>query len=164
MRLIKKVPFQATDDNIFVKYHFHFKMPSYIVYKTDYLPEMISCQNLVNNKIKKIIRIWLQFIRFLFTLQNNNNTYLHKACSWQTKIKQVIAQCSPPYAKLYYLPNPSTRAGYDTRSVFKRSLTGLNSEFSFSQTTCLTKMQLFFMNRANFIGFKQGQFHCLKTY
>ena len=28
--------------------------------------------------------------------------------------------------------NPSARAGYDTRLVFKRSLTGLNSEFSFS--------------------------------
>ena len=28
--------------------------------------------------------------------------------------------------------NPSTRAGYDTRSIFKQSLTGLNSEFSFS--------------------------------
>ena len=34
--------------------------------------------------------------------------------------------------ELSYLPNPSTRAGYDTRSIFKRSLTGLNSEFSFS--------------------------------
>ena len=32
----------------------------------------------------------------------------------------------------YYLPNPSARAGYDTRSIFKRSLTGFNSEFSFS--------------------------------
>ena len=28
--------------------------------------------------------------------------------------------------------NPSARAGYDTRSIFKRSLTGLNAEFSFS--------------------------------
>ena len=28
--------------------------------------------------------------------------------------------------------NPSARAGYDTKSVFKRSLTGLNAEFSFS--------------------------------
>ena len=28
--------------------------------------------------------------------------------------------------------NPSARAGYDTRSAFKRSLTVLNSEFSFS--------------------------------
>ena len=26
---------------------------------------------------------------------------------------------------------PSARAGYDTRSIFKQSLTGLNSEFSF---------------------------------
>ena len=26
--------------------------------------------------------------------------------------------------------NASARAGYDTRSIFKRSLTGLNSEFS----------------------------------
>ena len=39
----------------------------------------------------------------------------------------------------WYLPNPSARAGYDTRSIFKRSLTGLNSEFSFSYTSCLTK-------------------------
>ena len=28
--------------------------------------------------------------------------------------------------------NPSAQAGYDTRSFFMRSLTGLNSEFSFS--------------------------------
>ena len=39
------------------------------------------------------------------------------------------------FLKIYslsYLPNPSDRAGYDIRSIFKRSLTGLNSEFSFS--------------------------------
>ena len=35
------------------------------------------------------------------------------------------------YLKVLFT-NPSTRAGYDTRSIFKRSLTGLNSEFSFS--------------------------------
>ena len=29
--------------------------------------------------------------------------------------------------------NPFTRAGYDTRSIFKRILTSLNSEFSFSE-------------------------------
>ena len=40
-----------------------------------------------------------------------------------------------------YLPNPSARAGYDTSSNFKRSLSGLNSEFSFSQTSCLTKAE-----------------------
>ena len=37
--------------------------------------------------------------------------------------------------------NPSARAGYDTRSIFKRSLTGLNSEFSFSYSSCLTKAE-----------------------
>ena len=40
--------------------------------------------------------------------------------------------------KNIYLSNPSTREEYDTRSVFKRSLTGLNSEFSF-YTGCLIK-------------------------
>ena len=31
-----------------------------------------------------------------------------------------------------YLPKPSARAGHDTRSIYMRSLTGFNSEFSFS--------------------------------
>ena len=38
-----------------------------------------------------------------------------------------------------YLPTPSTRAGCDTKSVFKKSLTGLNSEFSFSLIGYQTK-------------------------
>ena len=37
------------------------------------------------------------------------------------------------------ITNPSARAGYDTRSIFKQRLTGLNSEFSFSYTVCLTE-------------------------
>ena len=37
--------------------------------------------------------------------------------------------------------NPSARAGYDTRSIFKQSLTGFNSEFSFAETSCLTKAE-----------------------
>ena len=37
--------------------------------------------------------------------------------------------------------NPSASAGYDTRSIFKRSLTGLNSEFSCCQTSYLTKAE-----------------------
>ena len=36
--------------------------------------------------------------------------------------------------------NPSAQAGYDIGSIFKRSLTGLNSEFSFSKTSCRTKV------------------------
>ena len=42
---------------------------------------------------------------------------------------------------LILFTNPSARTGYDTRSIFKRSLTGLNSEFSFSKTSCLTKAE-----------------------
>ena len=42
---------------------------------------------------------------------------------------------------LVLFTNPSAWAGYDTRSVFKRSLTGFNSEFSFSYTSCLTKAE-----------------------
>ena len=45
--------------------------------------------------------------------------------SWRSPI--VITK-----VRYSYLPNPSARAGCDTRSIFKRSLTGLNSEFSFS--------------------------------
>ena len=37
-----------------------------------------------------------------------------------------------PLAVEIIFTNPSARAGYDTRSIFKWSLTGLNSEFSFS--------------------------------
>ena len=40
---------------------------------------------------------------------------------------------------LIIFTNPSARVGYDTRSIFKRSLTGFNSEFSFSLTGYLTK-------------------------
>ena len=40
-----------------------------------------------------------------------------------------------------YLPNPSAQAGYDTKPVFKQSLFGLNSEFSFSPVSCHTKVK-----------------------
>ena len=36
------------------------------------------------------------------------------------------------YRTVIIFTNPSARAGYDTRSIFKRSLTGLNLELSFS--------------------------------
>ena len=37
--------------------------------------------------------------------------------------------------------NPSADVGYDTRTIFKQGLTGLNSEFSFSYTSCLAKAE-----------------------
>ena len=46
-----------------------------------------------------------------------------------------------PKANVILFINPSALVGYDTRSIFKRSLTGLNLEFSFSLTSCLTKAE-----------------------
>ena len=42
---------------------------------------------------------------------------------------------------LIQFTKPSARAGCDTRSIFKQSFAGLNSEFSFSETSCLTKAE-----------------------
>ena len=42
---------------------------------------------------------------------------------------------------IYIFTNPSARAGYDTRSIFMRSWTGLNSEFSFYKISCPTKAE-----------------------
>ena len=66
---------------------------------------------------------------------------MHTGSSWMwTSVANSIFYNITQYAKrdsrcnrsLSYLPNPSARAGYDTRSILKRSLTGLNSEFSIS--------------------------------
>ena len=60
-------------------------------------------------------------------------------------LKDFVRQTNHLISARQYLvilfTNPSARAGYDTRSIFKRSLTGLNSEFSFSLTSCLTKAE-----------------------
>ena len=54
-------------------------------------------------------------------------------------LKIVTAQIREEiYFSLILFTNPSARAGYDTRSIFKLHLTGLNSEFSFSKTSYFT--------------------------
>ena len=52
-----------------------------------------------------------------------------------------------------YLPNPSAKAGYDTRSIFKWSLTGLNSEFSFSKAEEPSLSYYLSIARGRIIGF-----------
>ena len=59
---------------------------------------------------------------FQVFLSNTNN--------FHTVVWFQVFQSNPD--NLSYLPNPSARAVYDTRSIFKRSLIGLNSEYSFS--------------------------------
>ena len=65
------------------------------------------------------------------------------ACSWlcSRDSAEVGVWARSTRSSVYIFTNPFTRAGYDTRSIFKRSLTGLNSEISFSLTSCLTKAE-----------------------
>ena len=44
----------------------------------------------------------------------------------------AVTQTQVENHQLTIFTNPSARTGYDTRSILNRSLTGLNSEFSFS--------------------------------
>ena len=60
--------------------------------------------------------------------------------SFLRALDQVRSILSDRWLGMILFTNPSARAGYDTRSIFKRSLTSLNSEFSFSLTSCLTKV------------------------
>ena len=55
---------------------------------------------------------------------------IEKICKYLDIAKGLKKLCDIKVMVLF--TNPSARAGYDTRSIFKRSLTGLNSEFSFS--------------------------------
>ena len=54
---------------------------------------------------------------------------------------------------LIIFTNLSTQEGCDTRSIFKRSLTCLNSEFSFSKTSCLRKKSALLFTEGRIIGF-----------
>ena len=67
---------------------------------------------------------FIRLIRFQFLAQFEGNYHPH-----------------PVVSSVFIFTNPSAWGGYDTRSIFKRSLTGLNSEFSFSLTSCLTKAE-----------------------
>ena len=49
----------------------------------------------------------------------------------RTLVGRVLPLCRYAVCVFSYLPHPAW-AGYDTRSIFKRNLTGLNSEYSFS--------------------------------
>ena len=67
-----------------------------------------------------------------------NVMHVHWLKMWTFASWQYSATCCQydsievNWPGIYIFTNPSTRAGYDTRSIFKRSLTSLNSEFSFS--------------------------------
>ena len=72
------------------------------------------------DQIKKVIN-------FLDCARNQNTIH------WKIRKLLVLSRNCLLFIYLFILfTNPSAREGYDARSIFKRSLTGFNSEFSFS--------------------------------
>ena len=67
---------------------------------------------------------------------NTSNASLQRSKTPQTSVLDIIIS-----NLMVLFTNPSARVGYGTRSIFKRSLTGFNSEFSFSLNSCLTKAE-----------------------
>ena len=69
-------------------------------------------------------------VAFLSSLKQNFISYCSSEVSSRPDcIFEIHQLWQSGFSKVLFT-NPSARAGYDTRSIFKRSLTGLNSEFS----------------------------------
>ena len=77
------------------------------------------------------------FGRGLTPLQRNSRFILQPQPTGQY-LSTLVGNLMPVHVYVYHIFTHA-RVGYDTRSIFKQSLTGLNSEFSFSYTSCLTK-------------------------
>ena len=86
--------------------------------------------------VRKSKTLTITLWRLLFLTSLESSTLQNSGCTTtyltSHKLSKQGEQDTTRNTQIYYLPNPSARAGYDTRSIFKRSLTGLNSEFSFS--------------------------------
>ena len=76
----------------------------------------------------KISSLWLILIKHLSELFNHLDHFIN--------IYPISMICM-----LSYLPTPPPGQDRTQGQFFKRSLTGLNSEFSFSYTICLTKAE-----------------------
>ena len=79
--------------------------------------------------------------KFLFIAIYLNSSLTRKNSTYRTVWLYKLCTNTWLRLSLIIFTNPSARAGYDSKSIFKRSLTGLNSQFSFSETTCLTKVE-----------------------
>ena len=83
------------------------------------------------NKYDKLIYILsLKYLKNF--VKNISISYIVNLQTYEYSLSYINEIKGGARGVMVLLPNPSARAGYDTRSIFKRSLTGLNSEFSFS--------------------------------
>ena len=63
------------------------------------------------------------------TEKYNNIIYVQENKLKMTAVVPKLYAMAHYYTTCMYLPNPPSQAGCDTRSIFKQSKTGLNSEF-----------------------------------
>ena len=97
---------------------------------------------------KSSIFVWWYWSLYIYTqtsiLQYKNgwfshthsDIYIYISCVTSISYKRVYI-----YIYIYIYIYPSARSGCGTRSIFKRNLTKLNSEFSFSKTGSHTKVK-----------------------
>ena len=72
------------------------------------------------------------FLSYIFSRSNRIRMILNKFIWPIVVVLKVPEMNNTDICSKVLFTNPSARAGYDTWSIFKRSLTGLTSEFSFS--------------------------------
>ena len=86
-----------------------------------------------NNFVFLLEHLNIEFFLMKFLKNHNLNFRVYFNCIFTFVISNKLDMNNIHYKNYKVLfTNPSARAGYDTRSIFKQSLTGLNSEFSFS--------------------------------
>ena len=66
-------------------------------------------------------------VAHLFWIIEGEGTQIYKTQIYNRQGYRMWRDTHLDYANLSYLPNPSAWAGYDTRSIFKQSLTGVAS-------------------------------------
>ena len=77
----------------------------------------------------------------MMMMMNANEWMLHTFQNWNFPNKFSLVSYPKGSENSSIFTNPSARAGYDTRSIFKRSLTGFNSEFSFSKPVASPRLK-----------------------
>ena len=137
---------KGLQDGLFQFENFKFLDFHIDVYTAEYFMELvwfnsISTVGYLMSNPYIYIYIYIYMIRFvlvlchikhcrLFHVKTSSYIYIKYiwfGLVWFGSVLQHINQC-----RLFIFTKPSARAGYDTRSIFKRSLTGLNSDFSFT--------------------------------
>ena len=128
----------------------------YLFPKEFYFPKndlVKSNQEIMGHSLWRGVRCnWFPHSQFLFKrllililiktfadiFQKNFRVYINPSTNFSFSFRKQLGFISTPwkiFSRTIFLiifTNPSARVGYDTRSIFKRSLTVLNSEFSFS--------------------------------